>query len=229
MDKGKYKKDGTVCKSCFQKKERKNNKKTSSGIASNQQAKTKSNNNGTANKGFCNCCKTYLKKYFLLQKQEPIFTNTKSLNQHPNAKAQTSDEMQPLENYENISVVFDDALLSKQASNIDLFYNRGRHQIIDVYYTSPIYFIRLKNKIRIKSNTNISFNQTLWDIILPFHDIAGLDMNLQECKQFCRKALENECDYLQIDRFAQIEKGSYTFRDCNKTIHIECTTQTKLF
>ena len=39
--------------------------------------------------------------YILLQKQEPIFTITKSLYQYPNIKAQTSDEIQPLENYEN--------------------------------------------------------------------------------------------------------------------------------
>ena len=30
------------------------------------------------------------------------------------------------------------------------------------------------------------------DIILILHDIAGLDMNLQEWKQLCRKACENE-------------------------------------
>ena len=60
--------------------------------------------------------------YILLQKQEPIFIITKSLYQYPNIKAQTSDEIQPLENYENSTVVFDDMLLSKQQSNIDLFF-----------------------------------------------------------------------------------------------------------
>ena len=37
--------------------------------------------------------------------------NTKSLNKYPNIKAQTSDENQPLEIYENSTVVFDDILL----------------------------------------------------------------------------------------------------------------------
>ena len=54
--------------------------------------------------------------------QEPFFVITKSINQCPNIKAQTSDETQPLENYENSTVVSDDMLLSKQESNFDLFF-----------------------------------------------------------------------------------------------------------
>ena len=42
--------------------------------------------------GFSNCGKTYLITYFLLQKYEQIFINTKSLNQYPNVKTRTSDE-----------------------------------------------------------------------------------------------------------------------------------------
>ena len=79
-------------------------------------------------------------KYILLQKHEPIFIITKSLNQYPNIKAQTSDEIQQLENYESSTVVFHDMLLSKQESNIDLFFTRGRHDNIDIYYVSQSYF-----------------------------------------------------------------------------------------
>ena len=68
--------------------------------------------------------------------------------------------------------------------------------------------------------------QTLWDIILKFHDIAGLDRNLEDWKQLCRKAWENDYDYLQIDRFAKIGEGTYTIRNCNKTTYIECTLET---
>ena len=68
--------------------------------------------------------------YILLQKQKPIFLITKSLNQNPNIKTQTSDEIQPLENYVNSFVVFDDMLLSNQASNNYLFFTRGRHNNI---------------------------------------------------------------------------------------------------
>ena len=78
--------------------------------------------------------------HVLHKKQEPIFIITKLLNQYPNIRAQTSDEMEPLEIYENKTVVYDDMLLSKQESNIYLFFTRGRHNNIDFYYISQIYF-----------------------------------------------------------------------------------------
>ena len=87
-------------------------------------------------------------KYILLRQQEPIFIFTKSLNQHPKINAQTADGIQHLENFENITVVFDDMLLSKQASILDLFFTRGRHNKIDIYYISQSYFHLTKNTIR---------------------------------------------------------------------------------
>ena len=78
--------------------------------------------------------------YILFEKQDPNFIITKSLNQYPRNKAQTSDEIQSLESYENSVVVFDDMLLSKQESNIDLFLTPGRHNFIDIYYISQNYF-----------------------------------------------------------------------------------------
>ena len=71
-------------------------------------------------------------KNILLQKQEPIYANTKSLNQYL-VEAETSDELQPSERYENSIVVFDDMLLKTQASIIDLFLTRGRHNIKNFY------------------------------------------------------------------------------------------------
>ena len=68
-------------------------------------------------------------------KQGPIYIKTKSLNQYPNIEAQPSDEIQPLESYENSTVVFDNMLLSKQAINTDWFSTRWRQPNIDVYYT----------------------------------------------------------------------------------------------
>ena len=248
-----YMKDRTVCKSCYNKNRRKNNNKT---LIQNQQPKSDdkkkrkvvnsvnntndikkktkvvasvNNNNRTLIIGLSNCGKTYLMNHILLQKQEPIFIITKSINQYPNIKAQTTDEIEPLEFYENGIVVFDDMLLSKQESNIDLFLTRGRHNNIDIYYISQSYFHLPKNTIRNNSNKIILFKQTLRDIILLFHDIAGLDMNLEEWKQLCRKAWENDYDYLQIDRFAKIGEGRYTIRNCNKKTYTECNPETKLF
>ena len=242
IDTNNYKKDRTVCKICYNKNKRKNNNT----LTQNQQPKTENdnirkkikvvdsvkinnNNNRTLIIGFSNCGKTYLMNHILFQKQEPIFIITKSLNQYADIKAQTSDEIEPLENYENSTVVFDDMLLSKQESNIDLFFTRGRHKNIDIYYISQSYIHLPKNTIRNNSNKIILFKQTLRDIILLFHDIAGLDMNLEEWKDLCRKAWENDYDYLQIDRFAKIGRGRYTIRNCNKTTYIECTPETKPF
>ena len=88
-------------------------------------------NNRTLIIGFSICGKTYLINENLFQKQEPVFISKKSLSPYPNNNAQTSDEIQPLEQYENSTVVFDDMLLSKQESNIDLFLTRGCHNNID--------------------------------------------------------------------------------------------------
>ena len=49
-----------------------------------------------------------------------------------------------------------------------------------------------KNTIRSSSNIIILFKQTLMDIILVFHDIAGFNMKLKEWKSLSRKAWEND-------------------------------------
>ena len=41
-------------------------------------------------------------------------------------------------------------------------------------------------------------------------------MNLKEWKQLCRKAWENDDDYLQEDRFPKIGEGRYTIRKCDE-------------
>ena len=71
-------------------------------------------------------------------------------------------------------------------------------------------------------------NKLLRDIIVIFHNIAGLDMNLEEWKQLCRKALQNDY-YLQLDRFAKTGESRYTIKNCNKTTYIECTPEIKPF
>ena len=230
------KKERNICKNCYNINRKKynsiNKDKIQDANSVNNKKKRKlvgSLYNRTLMIGFSNCGKTYIMNHILHQIHERIFIITKSLNQYPKIKAQTSDEIQPLNEYENSVVVFDDMLLSKQESNIDLFFTRGRHNNFDIYYISQSYFHIPKNTIHKNSNKIILFKQTLRDIILLFHDIAGLDMNLEEWKQFCRKAWENDYDYLQIDRFAKIGEGRYTIRNCNKNTYIECTPETKPF
>ena len=183
-DANNYRQNRTVCKSCNRKSNRKDNNNNT--LTPNQDTTIEADNktkNRTLIIGFFNCGNTYLMNYILLQKQEPIFIITKPINQYRNIKAQTSDKIQALENYENRTVVFDDMLLSKQESNIDLFFKRGRHNDIDIYDISQIYFHLTKNTFRISSNIIVLFKQTLRDIILLFHDTAGLSMNLNEWKQ----------------------------------------------
>ena len=98
-------------------------------------------------------------------------------------------------------------LLSKQESNVDLFFTRGRHNNNHLYYASQSFYSNPIITIHDNSNTIILFKQTPRDIILFFHDKVGLDMRLKEWKQPCHKAWENEYEYLQIDRFAKIGEG----------------------
>ena len=151
IDEDNSKKDRNICKKCYtinRKKYNSNNKEKIQDV--NSVNKTNNNkkkrklvenlNNRSLIIGFSNCGKTYLLNHILHQKQEPIFIITKSLNQYPKFKAQTSDEIQPLNEYENSVVVFDDMLLSKQESNIDRFFTRGRHYKTDIYYISQSCF-----------------------------------------------------------------------------------------
>ena len=110
--------------------------------------------------------RTFLRNYILVQKHEPIFINKKSLNQYPNLKAKTSDEIQPLGNYEISSVFFDDMLLSKQTSDIDLSFTRRHHNIIDIFSRSQSYFPFPRNTVRKNSNIVTLFEQNIRDIIL---------------------------------------------------------------
>ena len=54
-----------------------------------------------------------------------------------------------------------------------------------------------------------------------YRDIGGYDMKKYDVKGMCRKAWENEYDYLQKDKFAKIGEGRYAIMNCNKTTYIE--------
>ena len=121
---------------------------------------------------------------YLLFKKKPIFKITKSLNQYPNIKAQTSHESQPLGTYGNSIAVFDDMLLSKQENNNDLFFTRGRHINLDINYMPQTFFHIPKKTTHNNSSIIISLKQTLRDITLIFLDIAGLDTNQKNGNSF---------------------------------------------
>ena len=99
-----------------------------------------STNKRTLITGFSSCGKTFLMNNISSQKQSEFHIITKSKNQNPLLYKNISDEIQPLNEIENTSVVFDDMLLTKQESNIDMFLTRGRRNNSDKCYISQSFF-----------------------------------------------------------------------------------------
>ena len=108
IDENSCKKNRSVCKNWYNIKNFDNSLFRNEITASHQQSKidnvTTRKSNRTLIIGFSNCGKVYLMSHFLPQKQAPIFQIKKSLSQTPENKAETSDENQPTENYENSTV-----------------------------------------------------------------------------------------------------------------------------
>ena len=121
--------------------------------------------------------------------------------------------------------------MKTRKQNRSVFLLEANKKNIDFYYISQSFFHLSKNTIPNISNIIILFKQTvrdIKDIKLLFHDIAGLDMNVEEWK-ISRKAWESDYGYLKIDRFAKKGQGRYTKRNCNKMTYIESTPETKPF
>ena len=162
-----------------------------------------------------------------------IYIITKSsLEQYSNSRIkikEISDEIRPLNEYENGIIVFDDILGSSNSRFIDQFFIRGRHNNLDIYYLSQSYFDLPKRTIRNISNRIILFNQTLKDIEHIYRDVAGYDMNYDEFKELCRKSWEDDYNYLCIDRSKKRDQGKYCICNESKNTYLEATPQTKLF
>ena len=106
-----YKKDRTVCKDCYNKKKRKN-KIT---ISHQPKIENDNNNNRTLLVGPSFSGKTYLMLKFLSRiSDRDIYINTKSPpEQYLNSKIrikEKTDEIKPVNDYENGIIVFDDLL-----------------------------------------------------------------------------------------------------------------------
>ena len=119
-------------------------------------------------------------------------------------------------------------LLFKQESYNNLFLLEYDTKFL--IYTTYLKVIFISQKtIRNHSNILILFIQTLRVIMLLIHDIVGLDTNLEEWKQLCGKAWENEYDYLQSDRFGKMRQGRYANRICNRNTSRESTPEKNPF
>ena len=162
-----------------------------------------------------------------------IYIITKSPpQQYTNSKIkikEISDEIKPLNEYENGIIVFDDFLGSSNSRFIDQFFIRGRHNGLDIFYLSQSYFDLPKRTIRNNSNKIILFNQTLKDIEHIYRDVAGYDMNYDEFKELCKKSWDEDYNYLCIDRSKKRDQGRYCICNESKRTYIEATPQTKPF
>ena len=210
LDINNYKKDRTVCKDCYNKKKRKNNLIQQPKIENGND----NNNNRTLLVGSSFAGKTYLMLKILSRMiDRDIYIITKSpREQCTNSKIkikEITDEIKPLNEYENGVIVFDDILGSSNSRFIDQFFIRGRHNNLDIYYLSQSYFDLPKRTIRNNSNKIILFNQTLKDIEHIYRDVAGYDMNYDEFKELCRKSWDEHYNYLCIDRSKKRDQGKY--------------------
>ena len=238
LDINNYKKDRTVCRDCYNEKKRKNNLAQNEITISHQQPIIEHDNNNNNNRsllvGPSFSGKTYLMLKILSRiPDRDIYIITKSPpEQYTNSKIkikEISDEIKPLNEYENGIIVFDDILGSSNSRFIDQFFIRGRHNNLDTYYLSQSYFDLPKRTIRNNSNKIILFNQTLKYIEHIYRDVAGYDMDYNEFKDLCRKSWEEDYNYLYIDRSKKTDQGKYCICNESKKTYIEATPQTKPF
>ena len=160
-----------------------------------------------------------------------IITNSHP-EQYSNSKIKVkeiSDEIKPLNEYENGIIVFDDILGSSNSRFIDHFFIRGRHNNLNIYHLSQSYFDLPKRTINNNSNKNLLFNQTLKDIEHIYRDVAGYDMNYDEFKELCRKSWEEYYNYLCIDRSKKRDQGRYCICNESKKTYLAATPQTEPF
>ena len=88
---------------------------------------------------------------------------------------------------------------AKNSSQKDEFFNRGRHEDLDVYCISQSYFALPRQSIRNNSDRLKLFKQTVRDVQSVYHDIGAFDMIYDEFKEMCRVGCGEKFNYLCID------------------------------
>ena len=185
-----YKTDRTICKNCCNKRKRKNNNSTL--IQNQPKIDNINNNNNNRTLGPSFSGKTYLMlKFFSRIPDRNIYITKSPPEQYSNSKIkinEISDEIKPLNEYENAIIVFDDILGATNSRVIDQFFIRGRHNDLTKYYQSQSYFDLPERAIKNNIIKIILCNQTLKVIENIYRDVAGYDMCYDEFKELSRKA-----------------------------------------
>ena len=138
IDKDNYLEDRTVGQSCYNKNRRQNEDiQALFGLLPR--------NNRTLIVGPSFSGKTHLMLTILSRTPDrDIYRITNSpFEQYSNSRIkikETSCEIKPLSEYENVIIVFDDILDSSNSKFIGQFFLRGRHNNLDIYYLSQSYF-----------------------------------------------------------------------------------------
>ena len=126
-----YKKDRTVCKSCYNKNKRKNNNIFSTPNYQQPNIENVNNNNNGIVSTYENHRQVIIgprnvgKTYYMLKvlektgNQRPIHIITRSPNQYSNYK--TINEIKPINKYKGSVVIFDDMFGARNSSQIDDF------------------------------------------------------------------------------------------------------------
>ena len=239
IDINNYKKDRTVCKTCYNKNKRKNKnlKMIPNKTVENIENVNNNNNDNVSTYenhrhvviGPSNVGKTYymLKVLEKRDNKRPIHIITRSPKQYPNYK--TSNEIKPINKYKGSVVIFDDMLGARKSSQIDEFFTRGRHEDLDVYYISQSYFGLPRQSIRNNSDRLILFKQTLRDVQSMYNDIGAFDMIYDEFKEMCRVAWSEKFNYFFIDMNKNKNEGKYRIFNENKNTYIDCICETEAF
>ena len=179
IDISNYKKDRTVCKTCYNENKRKHNNTSyqqtnNNNIDNNTNVSTYENHRhviiGPSNVGNLFYMLKILEK---IGNQRPIHIINRSPNQYPNYK--TSIENKPINKYKGSVVIFDNMLGAKNSSQIDELFTRGRHEDLDVCYISQSYFALTRQSIRNNRDQLILFKQTLRDVQSIYYDIGAYD------------------------------------------------------
>ena len=131
-----YKKDETVCRSCYNKNKRKNKNNT---LIQQPKSENGNNNNRTLLVSPSFSGKTYLMlRLFSRIPDRDVYIIIKSHpEQYSNSKnkiKEIRDEIKASKEYGKIITVFDDILGSSNTRFIDQFSIRGRHNNLDIYY-----------------------------------------------------------------------------------------------
>ena len=110
-----------------------------------------------------------------------------------------------------------------------IFFTRGRHEDLDVYYFSQSNFGSPRQSIRNNSDRLKLFKQTLGDVQSMYYDIGASDRIYEEFKGMCRVAWSEKFNYLCIDMAKKKNEGEYRIFNENKNSYIECICETGAF